>query len=193
MDIFRDGQDFANLIKRIALTLGKAKETATVPIGCQWAPLRIAPFPKNAFTILCYCLMPNHFHFLIRQNTEIAISDFISKLCSSYGKFFNKKYEHAGGLFQDQFKAVRVENDSQLLWASAYIHNNPKTAGLVQKLEDYAWSSYLDYIGKRQGTLCDKEFILKMIGGAEKYKRFTEGGFEKIKGRKELEHLLLDN
>jgi putative transposase len=136
--------------------------------------------------------MPNHFHLEIRQNADIPISKLIAKVCTSYGKYFNKKYEKVGGLFQDAFKAVHIESDSQLLWLSAYIHNNPKVAGLIENLKDYQWSSYPDYAGLRQGTLCDKNFILKQFANVDAYKKFVDDAFEKIKERKDLEHLFLD-
>ncbi|MCL5667091.1 MAG: transposase [Patescibacteria group bacterium] len=155
-------------------------------------PYKRKMLPPDSFSLLCYCLMPNHFHFLIRQEGVLEVRKLLAKVCTSYSKFFNQKYGRVGSLFQDAFKAISVENDPQLLWVSSYIHNNPKTANLVDNLTDYPWSSYLDYIGKRQGTLCDKEFILKMIGGAEKYKRFAEDSFAKIKERKDCEGLFLD-
>ncbi len=148
--------------------------------------------PPNSFTLFCYCLMPNHFHFLIRQNTELSISKLVGKVFTSYSKYFNAKYEQVGHVFQDRIKAVLVENDPQLLWLSAYIHNNPLTAGLVKDLTDYPWSSYPDYLGLRQGTLCEKDFIIKMVGSPELYKKFVADAAIKIKERKDLLQFLLD-
>jgi putative transposase len=148
--------------------------------------------PPQSFSLLCYVLMPNHFHLLIRQLGQIPISKLIAKVCTSYSKYFNKKYERLGHLFQDKFKAVRIGSDAQLLWLSAYIHNNPLTAGLVKDLAKYPWSSYPDYVGLRQGTLCDKDFIIKMVESPEAYKKFAAEAGIRIKERKDLEQLLLD-
>ncbi len=150
-------------------------------------------FPEKSFSLLSYCLMPNHFHLLIRQNSLVSISKLLAKISTSYSKYFNKKYERVGHTFQDAFKAVLVVSDAQLLWLSAYIHQNPNVGGLVTKLSDYPWSSYLDYAGTRNGTLVDKSFILQMFGGSIKnYEKFVLESFSKIYERKDLEHLLLD-
>jgi putative transposase len=83
-------------------------------------------------------------------------------------------------------------HSSYLLWLSAYIHLNPQTAGLIQNLEEYKWSSYQDYLGLRHGSLCFKEDVLGQFKKIEEYKDFIRGAFEKIKERKELENYLLD-
>ncbi len=189
MDIFRDEQDFLNFLKRLKLVLGLTRMTLGNPRSSM---SRMQALPEGAFTILSQCLMPNHFHFLIRQNTELSISKLISKVCTSYSIYFNKKYGHVGGVFQDQYKAVMIDNDSYLLWLSAYIHQNPKVAGLVEDLKDYPWSSYLDYIGARQGTLCDRDFLIKMAQSPEEYKIFVDESYVKISEMKDLEDLLLD-
>jgi hypothetical protein len=66
------------------------------------------------------------------------------------------------------------------------------TAGLVSDLKDFEWSSYVDYIGQRNGTLCDKDFILKMFPDVKAYIEFVNANAEMIKARKDIEHLLLD-
>jgi REP element-mobilizing transposase RayT len=128
---------------------------------------------QQKVSIICYCLMPNHIHLLVRQDSEIPISKFMSPLHTSYSMYFNRKYEKVGHLFQDRFKQKNVENDEYLLQLTCYIHLNPLIDGLVGKLEDYQWSSYPDYIGLRQGTLCDKEPVL-LGKSSDWYKRVTE-------------------
>ena len=71
--------------------------------------------------IICYCLMPNHFHFLIKQLKEKGISIFLSQLSNSYTKYFNVKYGRIGPLLQGAFKAVRIETDEQFIHVSRYI------------------------------------------------------------------------
>ncbi|MDO8521164.1 MAG: transposase [bacterium] len=122
--------------------------------------------PADAFDLICYCLMPNHFHFLLHQNTELPVNKLIGKLCTGYSKYFNKKYERVGSLFQDQFKSVPITSNEQLLWVSSYIHRNPLEAGLVPKLEEYAYSSYPDFVGLRSGTLCKKEMLMEQCGNS---------------------------
>ena len=179
MDIFNNQEDFLNFLKRLRLVLGLE----------QGSSLRIQPLPKNSFSIICYCLMPNHFHFLIRQNTKIPISNLISKLCTSYSMYFNKKYDRIGGLFQDQFKSILVEDDQYLLWLSAYIHQNPAIAGLVQNLNDYSYSSYTDYVNLKENPLVDKNLLLGMV---ENYEKFVLESFNKIKSQKNMQYLILE-
>ena len=198
-DIFLDDEDRKFFLLRLKESLfPETQKTAVwkLPdgrlLGSAHTPYVRKMLPANSFSLLCYCLMPNHFHFLIKQAGLTPISKLISKVCTSYSKYFNKKYTRAGHVFQDKFKSVLVVDDSQLLWLSAYVHNNPRVAGLVKDLKDYQWSSYLDYVGARQGTLCEKGFIFKQFTNVITYNKFVEDAFKKIKERKDIEHLLLD-
>ncbi len=92
---------------------------------------------KKIVEIVCYCLMPNHFHFLLRQVREGGISEFISKLSNSYTKYFNIKNKRIGPLFQGEFKAIHIETNEQLIHLSRYLHLNPLVAYLIKDLEEY--------------------------------------------------------
>lgn len=115
--------------------------------------------------ICAYCLMPNHFHLLIKEVREGGTSLFMQKLTTGYTMYFNKRYDRTGSLFQGRFKAVHVGADDQYLkYLIAYIHLNPiklveptwkedgiKNMGLVEKyLDNYFYSSYLDYAGEKR-------------------------------------------
>ncbi len=117
--------------------------------------------------LLCYCLMPNHIHLLVRQNTEVPAYKFVQSLHTSYGIYFNKKNNRVGTLWQDRFKQNNVYGAEDLLYLSFYIHLNPLADGLIKKLEEYQWSSYLDFVGYRGGTLCDKEAVLTGLTGQQ--------------------------
>lgn len=109
--------------------------------------------------IIAYCLMPNHFHLLIREQSEGGVSKFMQKLCTGYTMYFNKRYERTGALFQGKFKATHAESDPYLKYLFSYIHLNPiklvqsdwKEVGIrdianaEQYLDKYRYSSYLDY------------------------------------------------
>ena len=151
------------------------------------------PLPKNSFSMTCFCLMPNHFHFLIKQNRELPISKLMLKVCTSYSKYFNKKYKSVGHIFQDQFKQIWVDDNSYLVWLSAYIHENPGVAGLVSNSRDYNWSSYSDFAGLNGGSIkCDRKIILEQFTSPKDYCGFVDSSREIIKERKDLESLLLD-
>ncbi|MCD6283996.1 transposase [bacterium] len=134
---------------------------------------------RHKITVICYCLLPDHFHSIIRQDSEIPVSKFILSLHTSYVLYFNQKYERTGHLFQGRFQVSNIEEDKYLLPLSSYIHLNPIVHRVTNDLYKYPWSSYLDYIGKRAGTLCEKSVILK-DKTSDWYRKFTE---EKIKER----------
>jgi putative transposase len=192
--IFKDHQDYLNFLKRLKLVLGLAGVSKVLFAKGQRAPLtalavgriRIQPFPPGLFSVICYCLMPNHFHFLIRQDADIPIDKLISKICTSYAKYFNLKYDHIGNVFQDRFKAKLVENDKYLKYLSAYIHNNPK--------EPLTWeySSLPDYVSGRQGKICDKALLLGMFNNNPKeYRNFVLGFSREQAG--EIKDLLFED
>lgn len=159
--IFLDGQDYLNFLKRLKIIQGLSPTTNS--------GLRIRPVPTESFTILSYCLMPNHFHLLIRQNTDLPIGELINKVSTSYAKYFNARYKRVGNLFQDTFRAKHVDSDSYLTYLTAYIHNNPSEPF------NYNYSSLPEYIGTRNGTLCNPEFVLNFFkGNRQEYKKFVE-------------------
>ena len=132
------------------------------------------------FETIGYCLMPTHFHFLVRvrpsneekmdstcQVESISlsriISDRIGIWLSSYTKAVNKRFGRHGSLFQNHSNSKPVPNDRYLITLLTYIHQNPIRSGLVNKAEEWMFSSYQDYIDIRKGTLPSKELILGMI------------------------------
>lgn len=144
--------------------------------------------------IICYCLMPNHFHFLLQQKQENGISKFLSNFQNSYTRYFNTKRERTGPLFLDQFKAVRVETDEQLLHLSRYIHLNPYTSYVVKnitQLESYQWSSLTDYL-EGKDELCAKEIVLDFFKKPEDYKKFIFDQADYQRDLKLIEHLTFD-
>ncbi len=164
MNIFPAEEDFFFFLRRLKEILFPS---LIIEKGRRYIPTKL---PEGAFDLLTYCLMPNHFHLCILQNTGLPISALMEKLCTSYSKYYNKKYKRIGSLFQDQFKAVLVESDEQLMWLTYYIHGNPLKAKLVSDLRNYPYSSYLDYLGLRKGTLCSKDLVLEHFESIENYK-----------------------
>lgn len=140
--------------------------------------------------IIAYCLMPNHFHLLVKQLQENGIQEFISKLCNSHSSFFNLKYKREGDLFQSEFKTVLVETDEQLLHLSRYIHLNPFVANLVKNPEDYQWSSCKEYFENTKG-ICQKQEILYHFKKSP-YKNFVMDHAHYAKQLHQIQHLLLE-
>lgn len=190
-DIFLDEQDYKIFLHRLSENLfpedEKSKEISSLDLKYKRKKL-----PPEAFSIICYCLMPNHFHILIRQNSSVKVSKLIQKLCTGYAKYFQKKYGHTGHLFQGAFKSIHVDNESYLTWLSAYIHQNPATGSIVNNLDEYSYSSYPDYVGLRDDKLCDKSPILDKFANKEEYKKFVLDTETLLKARKSMKDLMLD-
>lgn len=121
--------------------------------------------------VVSYCLMPNHFHLLLKQVNDNGITTFLSKLSNSYTKYFNTKYRRVGPLFQGSFKAVRIASDEQLIHVSRYIHLNPLIDYLVKDLRAYVYSSYLEYLRIKEG-FCHKDYIMSNFS-SEAYEKFV--------------------
>src|SRR3990167_2747684 len=171
--IFHDEQDYKAFLFRIGLALGfEEKELFHELCRQQYSRIRITDTYKGNFKLHAFCLMPNHFHLLIEQCGDVPISKIISKICTSYAMYVNKKYKRVGHVFQDQFKAVLVESNSQLMWLSSYIHMNPVKAGLAKHPSEYLWSSYRDFTENRNLQIIQTDF-LKSIFGPENFESET--------------------
>lgn len=126
----------------------------------------------NNITVIAYCLMPNHYHFLLRQDGDQAAGNVPQSVFNSYSKAYNLKYGHSGTLFEGRFRAKPIQAKGHLLHLCRYIHGNPVKDGLVADPADWPWSNYLEWIGERNGSLVDHEFIEVQFGGANEYKQF---------------------
>lgn len=144
-------------------------------------------------SLIAFCLMPNHFHFLIRQEKENGILDFVRKISNSYAKFFNIKYDRVGPLLQGKFKAVMVESEEQLIHVARYIHLNPYVIGLTDDLKNYPWSSYLEYLKKGDYSLCERDLLLSFFPNLESYEEFHNDQKDYAKSLEENKHNFIDN
>ncbi len=135
----------------------------------------------ETITLLAYCLMPNHFHFLLKQTDATTIHHFMNSLGVRYSMYFNRKYRRVGPLFQGVYKAVRVTSDEQLLHLTRYIHRNPITlASQDLLLRSYEYSSYPQYLGFNRAAWVHPEDILNSFpnSGRRGYQEFVEGPSE---------------
>lgn len=129
--------------------------------------------------LIAYCLMPNHYHLLLRQKTISGLTEFIRSLSTSYSMYFNKKYQRVGSLFQGVFKATDIREENYLLWVSRYIHRNP------HNFQTHSYSSYDDYLGKRKTGWLNTNLLLEFFESKRKsreknYREFVENIKEEI-------------
>lgn len=143
--------------------------------------------PSNfRVTILAFCLMPNHYHFILRQNTTQGVQDFISNLSNSYTRAFNTIYKRKGPLFLTQFHVVPIATTEQLLVTSRYIHLNPiasNVVGLIDQLRSYPWSSYTDYLNlaTQPSQLVETKAILNFFkNDPSLYQQFVENDLDRL-------------
>jgi len=145
--------------------------------------------------IIAFCLMNNHYHFLIKQITDRGISNSISRIQNAYAKYYNMKHDRIGPLFQPMFKAVRIETDEQLLHVSRYIHLNPSTDYLVsiKDLHTYKWSSLPMYVQKGyRYPFVSTHSIMELTKNFNNYQKFV---YEQASYQRELakiKHLLFE-
>jgi REP element-mobilizing transposase RayT len=131
--------------------------------------------------LAAYCLMPNHFHFLIKQKDKQAMEILMRSLMTRYTMYFNRRYGRVGTLFQSSYKAVLVESDAQLLHLTRYIHRNPMSGTILEEVSLYEQltaqpSSYPNYLRKIKQDWVKPDFILQNFSesGFDSYQDFVE-------------------
>ncbi len=192
-EIFKDESDYYrgifsiyefNTAKPIEIRLQREKRQTTKKHGGQTSDTR-----DCLVDVLAFCFMPNHIHLLVKQLKNNGTTQFMRKVGTGYATYFNKKYNRKGHLFQSRFRAVQIKDDNQLKIVFAYIHTNPtsfieprwKEKGIqdpkkvIEFLENYKWSSYIDYIGKKNfPSVTERKFLLENLGGALGCKEFVD-------------------
>jgi REP element-mobilizing transposase RayT len=112
------------------------------------------------FKLFAYCLMGNHIHLLIQEGTE-SLEQVFKRLCGRFVYWYNVKYRRVGHLFQDRFKSEPVDSDDYFFTVLRYIHQNPTKAGLCKHVEDYAYSSYMEYFN--ESSFVDRDDVLNLM------------------------------
>lgn len=187
-DIFVDDKDYSRFISGAGLfndinpayNVGFRLKQSNINSENQYVSER------KLVDILAFCLMPNHFHLLLRQKENNGISKFMNKIGVGYTNYFNLKYKRVGPLFQGAFKAVLIDKESQFLYIPYYIHLNPldlkitnwKENGInkpkyaIEFIDSYRWSSHGDYIGKSDfRDIINKDILNEFFINPENYKK----------------------
>lgn len=195
-EIFINQKDFERFQQLLFLCNGdKNIVFRDIPIGRSYG----YEVGEKVVDIGAYCLMPNHFHVMVREKVEGGISRFMKKLGTAYSMYFNTKNERSGALFQGRFKSQHVDNEEQLNWLFSYVHLNPvklidskwKERGISDKkkalsyMNNYKYSSYYDwFIGQRpEGAILNKDLFPKHFAKLDDFsdlvKTFAKGETER--------------
>jgi putative transposase len=189
--IFLDNQDYFRFIHDL-FEFNNQKRVNTVfysfykfnDIGCR--KIKDKKPRKLLVDIHAFCLMPDHYHLLLSPRVENGIPKFMKKMNMGYAKYFNEKYKRKGTLFESRYKSILITEHAHFLHLPYYIHLNPLDLKFPlwreKKLRNYKeamiflgkyrWSSFLDYIGKKNfPSITNRKFLLDFFGGEEKYKK----------------------
>ncbi|RQP14232.1 MAG: transposase [Chryseobacterium sp.] len=144
---------------------------------------RIKTYLLPICEIYAYCLIPNHFHLLLKlnENTDQQHSDLMkpfSNLLNSYAKAYNKKYGRKGALFLDFIKRKRVENEKYLLKLLHYIHNNPVEHGLVAAADSWPYSSYNAYLEMKKKSNVSRDYMMSYFDDISDFIAFHKSNIE---------------
>ena len=132
---------------------------------------------RHKVVLFAYCLMPNHYHLFLRT-TLANLSRFMKELNGGYSKAYNSRCRRVGPVFQGRYKALLVQDNEYSLGVARYIHMNPVKAGLVERPQEYPWSSYVEYVGKGGRGIVERRFLLGFFSGSiarrmSQLRRFT--------------------
>ncbi len=147
---------------------------------------------RYGITVVAYCLMPNHYHFLLRLDAGQRLSQFINVLFNAYVQAANRQQNRSGTLFEGRFRHVRVDREEYLLQLCRYIHLNPVNARLVSCPDDWLYSNYLECVGKRAGTLKDQNLIRAYFASPEEYAKFVNDGRDEIRTAERIQRYVWD-
>lgn len=149
-------------------------------------------------SLVAHCANPNHFHLILRQESERGIEKFMQRIGTGYTKYFNNKYERSGSLFQGVFKSIHVDTNEYLLHLSAYVNLNDRVHQLGSEASKLvqSMSSWGEYADERVKGICEKDIILEQFRNRDEYKEFALSSLESIIKRKEdlkgIEDFLLE-
>ena len=145
---------------------------------------------NRSIELVGFCIMPNHFHLIIKEIEDGGISAYMQRVLNAYSKYYNTKYGKSGHVFQGPYKAVHVDGNDQLLYLSAYIHRNPRELSKwLNKEHEYQWSSYSDFVKEnRWDRLIAPEVLLDQFKDKKKYQEFVKTSTAKL-FKEELSYL----
>ncbi len=163
-NVFIDEQDF-----KVFLSYLKSYLSPIADQEGKTSPSRKLKNYSESIDLICYCLMPNHFHLLIRQYTQEAIIGFMQSISTRYSMFFNRKYNRVGGLFQSAYRAVEVISEEQLVYLTRYIHRNPgPSRSHLEDALNYPYSSVDNFLSLSKQNWLKHDIVTKLFSNSVK-------------------------
>ena len=147
---------------------------------------------RHDVAIVAYCLLPNHYHFLLMPSQDDNLHLMMKGLFGSYSQAVNKQQNRQGPLFQGRFRSILVDKDEYLVHLARYIHLNPVSAGIVRAPQYWTYSNYPDLIGQRAGKLTDSSLVPARFPDGVSYRQFVEDGLKVSRKLLDIEKYLLE-
>jgi len=189
--IFIDETDYSTFLYYLTVYLLPIEKSAQMYPD---TPVRL--YGKNLtdeVKLVAYCLMPNHFHLFLKQESADGISKLLKQLTNAYTLYFNQKYHRVGALMQGPFRAASVTEDKLFIHLVRYIHLNPLIAGLTGDLASYRWSSYNGYLDNQTDLPTEKDKILAFFPSVGALKGFHEDQADYGKNLEKIKQLKIDD
>ncbi len=141
--------------------------------------------------VIAFCLMPNHYHLLIRQEGTVPADRWLGVVFNAFVQALNKQVGRTGALFEGRFKSILIDRNEHLMHLCRYIHLNPVKAGLVEKAADWKYSNYLEWLGVRRDGLFDASVRDDYFKMPSAYADFVSDGMSRIADTKMIERYLI--
>jgi len=141
--------------------------------------------------IVSFCLMSNHYHFILKQNVEKGIEKFMQKLGTSYTKYFNKKYQRNGSLFQGTFKSSHISSTGLLLRMAVYASCNSEIHK-VSLAKNYPWCSFAVHLGKQKGDIVNDELLSEHFKSGKDFEEYAKENILDFQARKQDQDLIIE-
>ena len=181
-DVFLDEYDYARFLRSLE-EFNRIEPIGSLYIKDQLSERGVAAGPlqeERLVEIIAFCLNPNHFHLILKQEKEGGVSEFMKRVSGGYTGHFNFRYKRTGVLFQGKFKAIHIDSNEYLLYLSAYVNGN----NLVHDTKTFR-SSLGNYLKNKKDNLCNPEIILSQFQNREGYKDFVANNAVAIKEKRE--------
>lgn len=190
-NIFSEHYDFSRFLESM-----EAFNTIE-PIGSiyerTFSKIKFGSSTSKLVDFICYCLNPNHYHFILRPAVDRGIEKFMHRLATGYTNYFNEKYDRSGALFQGRYKSVHIDSNEYLLHLSAYVNLNYQVHQLGSSTSKSSW---VEFISESYKPFCSKDIISEQFSSPGDYESFAQESLKDILERrkvsKELEELLLE-